>query len=150
MTQIIIQIMPLILMLILIIASLFDLFNDMEIPISVGIIAVILRAIELPILERNRMGECVFVGISLGVLFLIGALLGAYGGADSIYAALVGLYIGFYGIYAILISSIISLPYALYLKKKKDKGDIKNATYPFVPYLLVGTVLVILWKGVLF
>ena len=146
----IISLMPLLLMITLIVASLFDLFNDMTIPISVGVISFTLRAVEMAMLERDKSVECALIGASLGVLFLIGALLGAYGGADAVYAALVGFYLGFYGIYAVLISSIISLPYALYLKKKKDKGDIKNATYPFVPYLLVGSVLVILWKGVLF
>lgn len=150
MSSFIISLMPLILMIILIIASLFDLFNQMTIPLSLGVIALLLRGTEIIIFEKDKMLECLLIGVALGILFFVGALLGAYGGADSVYATIVGFYLGYYGMYAVLISSVLSLPYALYLKKKKDKGDIKNAAYPFVPYLLVGTTLVVLWKGVLF
>lgn len=135
----VIAFMPLILIIFLIIASLYDLLNDMTIPLPVGIIGVCIRMVELITLESGKLKESITAALILFFIFGVGAVLGAYGGADIIFASMVGFYLGMDGIIAVGISCILSLPYAIYIKKKKDR----TSQFPFVPYLLLASAIIV-------
>ncbi len=145
----IIHLMPFVLISFLLIGSMFDIFNNEMIPVPLGIIGIIIKSIELIICEPQNALMHVVCAIAVCLLFLVGAYMGAYGGADSIFAAMTGLYLGMDGVIAILISIIISLPYSIYLKRKEVNGEISSAEFPFIPFLFVGT-LIMVFKSLLF
>lgn len=126
----------LILLLVLIIASNFDILNDMTVPIPLGVFGMVIRTALIIFADRNNAKECMLFAVILGVIFFIGAITGAYGGADIFYASMTGLYLGISGVFAVMIGSLISLPYAVYIKKTKE-----NKTFPYIPFLFIGTLI---------
>lgn len=135
----------LILLLILLIASNFDILNDMTVPIPFGVFGMVIRTVCIIYVDRENSKECIMMAVILAVIFFIGAITGAYGGADIIYASMTGLYLGMSGVIAVLIGSLISLPYAVYIKKNKEKK-----TFPYIPFLFIGTLVmfgIFMFKG---
>lgn len=144
MKEYIISFMPVFLFLFLIAASLYDLLNDKEIPLSIGIVGIIIRMIELIIFEPNNIKHYLFISIIIFFVMATGAVLGAIGGADCIYGAMICFYLGNYGLYIIMLAFILTLPVALYIKKK-NKTENKKMEFPFVPYLLFSTAIVVMY-----
>ena len=136
--------MPVLLFLFLILASIFDLFNDKEVPISIGICGILIRMIELFFFEKGNISYYLIMAVIVFLCFLTGAALGAIGGADCIYASMICFYIGEYGLYVIVLAFILTLPVALYIKKK-NKAEKKNLEFPFSPYLLLSTSIITLY-----
>ena len=136
--------MPAVLFLFLIAASIFDLVNDKEIPLSIGIAGIIVRMIEMVLLEPYNIKHYLTISVIIFFVLITGAVLGAIGGADCIYGAMICFYLGEYGLYIIMLAFILTLPVALYIKKKNET-DNKKLEFPFVPYLLFSTAIVVMY-----
>ncbi len=144
--NLIIEVMPLILIIFLIIGSFYDLLNDMTIPMPVGVIGIGIRATELIILEREQTLNYIITALILCFIFFVGAIMGAYGGADIIFTTMIGLFLGMDGVIAVGLGCILSLPHAFYVKKIKKED---NSAFPFVPYLLLSTSIIVIFRFML-
>ena len=113
MIDVINSLMPIVLLITLIIASIFDVFKKQTIPLSIGFTSLFIRGFHMIIFDRGSMKECFYCALSLFCLFMIGAILGSFGGADSIYVSLCGFYLGLNGVYSVLLACFLSFPYAV-------------------------------------
>lgn len=143
MIDVINSLMPIVLLVTLIIASIFDVFKKQTIPLSIGFTSLFIRGLHMMIFDRGSMKECFYCALSLFCLFMIGAILGSFGGADSIYVSLCGFYLGLNGVYSVLLACFLSFPYAVLLKKRHKDGKIESAEFPFIPYLMLGVTVII-------
>ena len=139
MKEYIVVLMPLVLIILLMIATIFDV-KDRTVPLWITYIGVSLKGLELIFLEPNGIKYHLLMGFILFAVLFTNVLLGGLGGADSLIGAMCGIYLGIYGIYAIMIAFILSMPYAAYIKyHKKDKE------YPFIPYVLLAVSMVLMY-----
>ncbi len=129
----IIDLMPVILILVVAISMIFDVVNNMIIPLFVPFFGIAIRLLELGIFEREKASYYLFTAVAVFLSMLTVSYLGNLGGSDSIHAAMAALYLGVYGLYAVILAFMLSLPYAVWMKIKN-----KEKEYPFMPYILIG------------
>lgn len=139
MKEYIIVLMPLVLIILLMIATIFDV-KDRTIPLWITFIGISIKGIELVMLEPKGIKYHLAMCFILFAVLFTNVLLGGLGGADSLIGAMCGLYLGIYGIYAIMIAFILSMPYAAYIKFHKNDKE-----YPFIPYVLLAVSMVLMY-----
>ena len=125
---------------ILVICSILDI-KYRKVPISLTFILPILLAVISYILHPNKefLVRCIIAAgmLMVCILFLIATNIG---GADCLVMIVMPLYLEIYAIYAILIAVIISIPYQIFIIKTH-----KNREYPFVPFLTIGYIFLLLY-----
>lgn len=80
----------------------------------------------------------VFCGLIFFILFF-GNLFFNLGGADTLTATAAAFNLSIYGLIMCIFSCILSIPYALYTQSKTKE---KHVSYPFIPFILVGYIIV--------
>lgn len=125
---------------ILVICSILDI-KYRKVPIFLSFIIPVFLATISYILHPNKefLVRCIIAAVMLliCILFLITTNIG---GADCLIMIVMSLYLGIYAIYAILIAVIVSIPYQIFIIKTH-----KNREYPFVPFLTIGYIFLLLY-----
>ncbi len=129
--------MPAVLIILLMIASAFDIKNQI-IPVWISGIGFAIKGMEMALCEPNALPRHLMFAILLFAVLFTNVLLGGLGGADSLIGAMCGIYMGIYGVIAVMLAFLLSMPYAAYLKFHEKE----NCEYPFIPYVLIGTCMV--------
>ena len=80
-------------------------------------------------------------GLFLFLLSCICMKYGKLGGADALISFLIGYALQIDGIIAVMLAYCMALPYMIYLHFSKKKNE-----YPFVPYLTVAYLLVLIYE----
>ena len=119
------------LLIVLLLASVSDI-RTMEVPLFYWVLPVFIKIIEKQIKTEN-----ILLSVSILICFMIFSFLSNFGGADALLIGAIVFVMGMPGIYAVLTAFILALPYTIYLKIKDNEKP-----YPFVPFLLAGTAVV--------
>ena len=119
------------LLIVLLLASVSDI-RTMEVPLFFWVLPVFIKIIEKQIKMEN-----ILLSVSILICFMIFSFLSNFGGADALLIGTIVFVMGVSGIYAVLTAFILALPYTIYLKIKDNEKP-----YPFVPFLFVGTAVV--------
>lgn len=126
----------------LIIASIFDAKTGM-VPLWIAPAALVARFCYLCIHpDLYTILWDVFVGLGLFVFYYLYAFYeGRLGGADCMIIATVGFSLGYYGLYTTMLAALLSIPHILVARKRQ------NQTYPFIPYISAGYILMLFILG---
>ena len=120
------------------IASVMDI-RTREIPIwFFPILSIVLLLLSATGISKTTFIYSLSGCITLFLFTFTLAKLGSIGGADVLASGLIGAYFGIPGFYALCAAYILCIPQA-YIYSKKD-----NRTYPFIPYMLAGSILIML------
>lgn len=106
-----------------------------EVPQMISFSYVITSAIYMQLYNGDKMLECLIAGMIISLLLSIFVFKANLGGADVIYLAGSALFYGYIALYEVLVAFALSLPYAVYMRVKKDEHS-----YPFMPYVMTGYI----------
>ena len=129
---------------VLLIASFFDI-RTREVPPALFFIGIAVNLITKALFEPYPV-VLVSFGYAL-FLFVLIALIGfldgenGFGGADALAMAMIGAFINDGAVLAVPVSALLALPCLLYIKIKKIKKP-----YPFIPFITVSCILVIIFS----
>lgn len=120
-------------------AAILDLLGK-PIPITLTVIGVMVKAVEMTYYEPYLIREHFFASLLTAIILFGVAFFGNLGGADCLIGTLVVFQMGIFGIIALIISFILAIPYALYMKIKD-----KEQEYPFIPFIVVAVYIVLIY-----
>ena len=126
---------------VLFLATFFDMVWKHYVPVAIPAAGIMIRLIELGVCEDYKMKEMIFIAVLMFIMLFIMAYLGNLGGADCLIGAMCGLYIGIYALYGMIIAFALAIPYTLQMKVKEEEKE-----YAFIPYILIGMLVVMLIK----
>ena len=116
--------------------AVFSDIQTMEVPFMISISYFLISASYMGLYNRDKIMECLITAIIISVILSVFVYKANLGGADLMFLSGSSLFFGYWSLYSVVIAFGLSLPYAAYMKVRKNEHD-----YPFMPYIMVSYII---------